>query len=386
MTALLLQPYKLREVELRNRVVLPPMSMYIAEDGMVNQFHLTHYQQFALGGMGLVVIEQTAVNRQGRITNGCLGIWHDDQIEGLAKLAAGIQYFGAKAALQISHSGRKGSTQRAWRGNGPLTAADIAAGEQCWQPVGPSDQPLAAGWLKPAAMSPQDLEDLCTDFVAATKRALQAGFDVLEIHMAHGYLLQSFLSPLANKRTDNYGGSLANRMRLPLRVVQQVRAIWPQAKPLLVRISASDLIDGGWELADSLILAEKLKALGVDLIDCSSGGNLAQGTTNSSLKRVPGYQVPFARQIRQQLDMPTMAVGMIYSATQAEEILQQGSADLIAIGRQALFNPAWALHAELELEQNLEFSSWPTAYGWWMRKWAPVARKHAAQSLIVPKA
>lgn len=363
-----------RGVELRNRIVLSPMAMYIADEGRVNQFHLTHYQKFAMGGMGLVVVEQTAVSRRGRITNGCLGLWDDSQIEGMRQLVAGIHHFGAKAAIQINHGGRKASAQRAWRGNGVLNDEDVAAGEERWTPEGPSDFPFAEGWPVPDQMSPEDIARLRQDFIATARRALKAGFDIIEIHMAHGYLLQSFLTPLANRRTDAYGGSLENRMRLPLEIAADLRADLPAQVPIFARISATDWVDGGWTIADSVVLARELKRIGLDLVDCSSGGNLLRGATNSNLARGPGYQVPFARQVREEAGIPTMAVGMIRNGAQAEEVLQEGKADLIAIGRQALYDPFWAYHAAQELGVDKDFESWPEPYGWWLQKWAANVR------------
>nr|WP_133769947.1 NADH:flavin oxidoreductase/NADH oxidase [Enterovirga rhinocerotis] len=366
----LLEPFTLRGVELPNRIVMSPMAMYAADEGEVNQFHLTHYHKVAMGGVGMVVVEQTAVSRRGRITNGCLGLWHDGQIEGMRRLVAGIHSFGAKAAIQINHGGRKGSAQRAWQGNGALTADDIARGEELWVPEGPSAIAFAEGWPIPDAMSLDDIARLRADFVATAQRALQAGFDVIEIHLAHGYLLQSFLTPLANKREDIYGGSLEKRMRLPLEIAEDLRSALPESVPIIARISATDWVEGGWTLDDSVVLAAELKSRGIDLIDCSSGGNLLRGATNASLARGPGYQVPFADRIRNEVGVPTMAVGMIHSGAQAEQILQEGKADLIAIGRRMLFDPFWALHAVHEMGLDDDFVRWPKPYGWWLEKWA----------------
>ncbi len=363
-----------RGVELKNRIVVSPMGMYSAENGYVTPFHLVHYGKFAMGGAGLVFVEQTSVTRKGRITNGDPGLWEDGQIDGMRQIAHVIKSQGAKAAIQINHGGRKSGQQRAFRGNGPLTDRDIEMGEERWQPVGPSDVPLGDDWLVPQPLSHDGLAGVRDAFAATAGRAVLAGFDVIEIHMAHGYLLQSFLSPLANFRTDEYGGSLENRMRFPLEVTRAVRAAIPQSTPLFVRISATDWIEGGWEIEDSVIFSRKLKELGVDLVDCSTGGNLRVGSTNANLTRGPGYQVPFAEKIRHEADIPTGAVGMIRTPDLAEQILQQGRADLIFLARQMLFDPFWALHAAEHFGLTGDFDAWPEQYGWWLAKWGGALR------------
>lgn len=367
---LVFQPRSFRGVTLPNRIVLSPMAMYVAEEGELNDFHLAHYSKFAMGGAGLVTVEQTAVSRRGRITNGCLGLWCESQVPAFRRLTDLIHSFGSKAAIQINHGGRKASAQRAWQGNGALTEEDLARGEELWQPEGPSDQPFAEGWPVPEAMSLERISALRQEFVATALMAQQAGFDIVELHMAHGYLLQSFLTPLANKRTDAYGGSLENRMRLPLEIARDVRAALPPEMPIFARISATDWIEGGWTLEDSIVLAGRLKDIGIDLVDCSSGGNLLRGATNSNLARGPLYQVPFAKEIRRQVGIPTMAVGMIRTGAEAEQVLRDGHADLVAIGRQMLFNPFWVQHYAQEIGVDPAFSRWPEPYGWWLSKWA----------------
>ncbi|MEC9435330.1 MAG: NADH:flavin oxidoreductase/NADH oxidase [Pseudomonadota bacterium] len=370
----LFEPIAFRGVELKNRIVVSPMGMYSAENGYVTPFHLVHYGQFAMGGAGLVYVEQTSVSRSGRITNGDPGLWEDGQIEGMAAIARRIKIQGAKAAIQINHGGRKSGQQRAFRGNGPLTDRDREMGEESWQARGPSDVPLGPGWPTPEPLSEAALVGVRDAFVATAKRAVLAGFDVIELHMAHGYLLQSFLSPLANFRTDQYGGSLDNRMRFPLEVATAVRAALPCSTPLFVRISATDWIDGGWEIEDSVIFARALKAIGVDLVDCSTGGNLVAGSTNSNLKRGPGYQVPFADQVRREAGIATGAVGMIRTPDLAEDILQEGKADLIYLARQMLYDPYWARHAAEHFGLTGEFEDWPEQYGWWLAKWGGALR------------
>lgn len=363
-----------RGVELANRIVVSPMGMYSAENGYITPFHLVHYGKFGMGGAGLVFVEQTSVSRKGRITNGDPGLWEDGQIEGMRQIVHVIKSHGAKAAIQINHGGRKSSQQRAFRGNGYLTDRDIEMGEESWVPTGPSDVPFAPGFQTPVPLGKEGLVGVRDAFVAAARRAVLAGFDVIELHMAHGYLLQSFLSPLANFRTDEYGGSLENRMQFPLEVTRAVRAALPPATPLFVRISATDWIDGGWDIEDSIVFARKLKELSVDLVDCSTGGNLPAGSTNANLGRGPGYQVPFAERIRHEVDIPTGAVGMIRTPDFAEKILQDGRADLIFIARQMLFNPSWALHAAEHFGLTGDFEKWPEQYGWWLAKWGRALR------------
>jgi len=366
----LFSEFSLRSVTLKNRIAISPMGTYSAENGMLQPFHHTHYASFAMGGAGLVMIEQTSITRRGRVTNGDPGLWEDGQIAGMRALVSHVKSYGAKVGIQLNHGGRKSSMQRAFRGNGPLTERDLAMGEESWTPLAPSALPLAEGWLTPEAINADQLDGLRQAFVAAAQRAVLAGFDLIEIHMAHGYLLQNFLSPLANHRDDDYGGSLENRMRFPLEVVRAVRAVIPGSMPLFARISVTDWIEGGWTEEDSLVLARALVEAGVDLIDCSSGGNLRTGATNSNLGRGPGYQVPFAERIRREVGVPTAAVGMIRTPQFAERILAEGKADLIFIGRQALFDPFWAHHAAESLGVNKGFVDWTPQYGWWLEKWA----------------
>ncbi len=366
---MLFTPLTIRGVTIPNRVVIPPMDMYSAEDGHVTDFHRTHYGKFAFGGAGLIFVEATAVTREGRITNGCTGIYHDSHVDAFKPITQQIQDFGFKSCLQLAHGGRKASTQRAWQGNGPLTQENIDAGDETWTPLAPSPIAFTDGWLQPREMTRDDMDDVRDAFALGAKRALQAGFDMVEIHMAHGYLLQSFLTPIANHRTDEYGGSLQNRMRFPIEVAQAVRAALPDDVPLFTRISATDWLDGGWEIEDSLVLSQALKDAGVDVIDCSSGGNLLHGATNSNLTRGPAYQAHFAAQIRDEIGLKTQAVGLIRTPDLAEELLQKGSADLIAIGRQALFNPFWAHHAAEALGAT-DWDHWPAPYAWWLSKWS----------------
>lgn len=366
---LLFSPLSIRGTTVRNRIAISPMAMYCAENGFPISFHGHHYAKFAIGGAGIVFVEQASVTRVGRITNGCLGIWSDEHADALKPLTNFIKSQGAVPALQIAHGGRKSSTQRAWEGNGPLMPENIQNGDESWTPVGPSDLAFAQGWRKPHALTIPEIHAHTAYFAKAAVRAVEAGFEIVEIHMAHGYLLQSFLSPLANKRSDEYGGSLENRMRFPLAVATAVRAAIPEDMPLFVRISAVDWIEGGWEIEDSVEFSHELKRIGVDVVDCSSGGNLVAGATNANLKRSPGYQAEFARRIKAETGIRTQAVGLIRTAGLANELLESEHADLIAIGRQALFNPSWPHHAAEELGLNSAFQQWPKQYAWWLKKW-----------------
>lgn len=364
---LLFTPVRLRGAELRNRLVISPMCQYCAHDGLADDFHLVHLGKLAMGGAGMVFTEAIAVHEHGRISHGDLGLWHDGQIAPLRRITDFLRRFGAVPAVQLAHAGRKASMQRPWNGNGPLDVRDFAAGEMPWPIVAPSALPAADGWLVPHELSGSELGTLKEAWQRAALRALDAGFEVAEVHGAHGYLLHEFLSPLSNQRNDAYGGSLANRMRFPLEVVEAVRAVWPADKPLFVRISAIDGIDGGWTLDDSVLLARALAERGVDVVDCSSGG-LTGSATAVRIPRGPGFQVPFAETIRREASVSTMAVGLILDAEQAERVLQSGAADLVAIGREALFDPNWPLHAEQALGADDRFLSWPRQYGWWLAR------------------
>ena len=373
MTPKLFTPITLRDVTARNRVVISPMCTYSAMDGMAGDWHLAHLGKFALGGAGIVFVEATAVEARGRITHGDVGIWSDAHAAALGRIATLLKAHGAVPVIQLAHAGRKASMQRPWFGNAALTAEDRARGDVPWDIVGPTAEPMADGWLTPNAMERADIDTVIGAFVAGVQRALRNGFEIAEIHGAHGYLILSFLSPLANTRTDGYGGDLAGRMRFALEVTEAVRAAWPQDKPLLFRISSVDGIDGGWQLDDSIELARALKARGVDVIDCSSGG-ITGSATAAAIPRTLGFQVPYAARIRRDAGIATQAVGLILNGPQAEAILQAGEADLIAIGREALVDPFWALHAAKALGvQN--FADWPLPYGWWLERRAKTLAK-----------
>ncbi|MCW5882051.1 MAG: NADH:flavin oxidoreductase/NADH oxidase, partial [Anaerolineae bacterium] len=351
---LLLSPMKLRGLTLPNRVVISPMCQYSAQEGMANDWHFAHLAQFAIGRAGLVFTEAAAVDRDGRITHGDLGVWSDLHVAPLARITAFIKSQGSVPAIQLAHAGRKASMQRPWHGNGPMDDSDRARGEQPWQVVAPSAVPVGEGWLIPHELTLDEIEQLKRQWRAAARRARDAGFEVAEVHGAHGYLIHEFLSPLSNQRTDAYGGDLEGRTRLAREITEIVRAEWPDDRPVFFRLSSSDGIEGGWAVEDTVQLAHMLKRIGVDVIDCSSGG-IAGSATAARVKRTLGFQVPFAARVRREAEIATMAVGLILDGPQAEAVLREGHADLIAVGRQALFDPQWALHAAVALRAEGNF-------------------------------
>ena len=366
---MLFEQFEIKSIKLKNRVVVSPMCQYSAKEGYSQDHHRVHYGQMAMGGAGLVFLEATAVTPQGRITNGCLGIWKDDFLEGLSELSRIIETFGSTPAIQLAHAGQKGSMQRPWHGNGPQSDTDVKRGDIIWDPIAPSSRSLDEGWLKPKKMESSDFSEIKRAFVLGAERALKAGFKVLEIHMAHGYLLHSFLSPISNLRNDQYGGSVENRMRYPLEVVKGVREKIGAKVPLFVRISSEDGLEGGWTLDDSVVFCSELKKYDVDVIDCSSGGNSPKGATASGQKKEMGFQVPFAAKIKREVGIPTQAVGLIRDYKYANSIVENGLADLIALGRQHLFDPFWTNHAREDANLNEEFKEWPQQYKWWLEKW-----------------
>jgi len=349
--SLLFEPLTLRAVRFRNRAWMSPMCQYSAIDGVAQDWHRVHYASRAVGGAGLVMVEATAVTAEGRISPGDLGLWNADQLAPLRQIAAGIRQHGAVAGIQLAHAGRKASARVPWQGGAPLAPADGG-----WHAVAPSPLPFAPDHATPTALEPVHLDVLPDQFVRSTKLALQAGFEALELHMAHGYLLHSFLSPLSNQRTDEYGGSLDNRLRFPLRVAQAVRAAWPAELPLLVRVSCTDWVQGGWDLPSTLEFARRLKALGVDLLDCSSGGTVPEARPPVG----PGYQTRFAAAVREQTGLASGAVGLITNPEQAEHILRTGQADAVFLGRALLRDPYWPLHAATALRAGVD--DWPAPY------------------------
>ncbi|MGO8925871.1 MAG: NADH:flavin oxidoreductase/NADH oxidase [Limisphaerales bacterium] len=355
----LLSPLTLRGVTLRNRIAMSPMCQYSAIEGMANDWHLVHLGSRAVGGAALVIVEATAVTPQGRISPADLGIWSDEHIEPLARIARFVRSQGAVAGIQLAHAGRKASCEVPWKARVSLKTPEQGG----LQVVGPSPIPFEAGDPMPLALDEKGIEDTVEAFESATKRALRAGFQVIEIHAAHGYLLHQFLSPLSNQRQDEYGGSLENRMRLLVRVTERLRPLMPEELPLFVRISATDWVEGGWNLEESVELARRLKQLGVDLMDVSSGGTVP----NAKIPVGKGYQVPFARRIREEAGIRTGAVGMITDPEYANEVITGGSANVVIIGREFLREPYWAIKAQYALGSE---AAWPTQYGYAVRRQA----------------
>jgi len=350
MTRKLFTPLTLRSVEFRNRIFVSPMCQYSGAEGIPNDWHLVHLGSRAVGGAGLVITEATAVTPEGRISPGDLGLWNDDQATAFQRITSFISAQGSVPGVQLAHAGRKASTSLQWLGAQPLSAS-----EGGWQTVGPSPIPFAAGYPVPHDLSPEEMSTLTAKFAAATTRALSAGFRVIEIHMAHGYLLHEFLSPLSNKRRDEFGGGIEGRARFPLQVAKAVREAWPSDLPLFVRISATDWVEGGWDLEQSIAFARRLREVGVDLIDCSSGGNAPA----ARIPLGPGYQVPFASAIRREAGIATGAVGLITEPLQAEDILERGDADVVVLARALLRDPYWPLHAADALSVDVP---WPVQY------------------------
>jgi 2,4-dienoyl-CoA reductase-like NADH-dependent reductase (Old Yellow Enzyme family) len=346
----LFDPLPLRSLTLPNRIAVSPMCEYSSVDGLANDWHVVHLGSRAVGGAGLVLTEASAVSPEGRISPDDLGIWNDAHIEPLARITRFVRSQGAFAGIQLAHAGRKASTPSPFKGRGRV---ELAHGG--WVPLAPSAIAFSPDYHTPRAMTQDDIRRAITDFAAAAERALNAGFEVVELHAAHGYLAHQFLSPLSNQRDDEYGGSFANRVRFALKMAAAVRAVWPERLPLFVRISVTDWADGGWTLDESVELAGLLKKEGADLIDCSSGGLVPYATIPVG----PGYQVPFADRIRREAGIATGAVGMIAAAPQADQIVCNGQADLVLLARELLRDPYWPVHAAAELGLPAE---WPPQY------------------------
>ena len=346
----LFSPIQLRSITFPNRIGVSPMCQYSCEDGFATDWHLVHLGSRAVGGAGLVIVEASAVLPEGRISSGDLGIWKDEHIPMLARIASFLRAQGARAGIQLAHAGRKGSMTPPFHGERLLGAA-----EGGWTPDAPSALAFSPRYAVPRELDQAGIDRVVAAFAQAAVRAVKAGFDLVEIHAAHGYLLHEFLSPLANQRTDAYGGSFENRARLPLAVVDAVRQVWPSHLPLFVRISASDWVEGGWNIDDSVRLARLLREHNVDLVDVSSGGM----APNAQIPLAPGYQVPFARRIRSEAAIPTAAVGMITEPLQANSIIEEGHADIVLLAREMLRDPYWAVHAAAALSET---ASWPIQY------------------------
>jgi 2,4-dienoyl-CoA reductase-like NADH-dependent reductase (Old Yellow Enzyme family) len=338
----LFSPAQLRGLTLDNRIVVAPMCQYSATDGTMSDWHMMHLGSLSNSGAGLLILEATGVEPEGRISPACPGLYSDANEQALTRVVSACKQFGkAKIGIQLGHAGRKGSTKRPWDMNGHNDRLVDGA----WQTKAPSARPFAPGWIEPVAMTEKMIDDLLEKFVAATQRADRAGVDLIEIHGAHGYLLNQFLSPLSNKREDRWGGSLENRMRLPLEVFKAMRAVWPDEKPLGIRISAVEWVEGGLTIEESVELSRRLKDLGCDFMDVSTGGN----DPSQKIVLGPGYQVPFAERIKREVGIPVMAVGLITEPEQAEEIIADGKADFVALARAFLDDPHWGWHAAYRL-------------------------------------
>jgi 2,4-dienoyl-CoA reductase-like NADH-dependent reductase (Old Yellow Enzyme family) len=346
----LFTPLKLRDIEFKNRIFVSPMCQYCGKDGMPEEWHFVHLGSRAVGGAALVIIEATAVSPVGRITPGDLGIWSDPHGEALKRIATFIKAQGAISGIQLGHAGRKASTDAPWKSREPLFE-----GQGGWEPIAPSAVPFEPHCPLPREITAAEIDEVVYQFRDAARRSLQAGFEVLEIHMAHGYLFHQFFSPLINHRNDRYGGPFENRIRFALETAQAVRQIWPKSLPLFIRISCTDWVEGGWDLAQAIELSRRFKECGVDLIDCSSGGAVPAAVIPAG----PGYQTPFAAAVRQQAKIATGAVGLITEPVQAEQIVATGQADAVLLGRELLRDPYWPLHAAKELGVDI---SWPVQY------------------------
>ena len=347
----LFSPLKIKNIEFKNRIVVSPMCEYSSEDGFANDWHLVHLGSRAIGGAALIITEATAVSPEGRISYGDLGIWKDEHIEKLKQITDFIYEHGSIAGIQLAHAGRKASHEVPWKGGKQIPASD----KNGWKPLAPSAIPFTESEEAPVELDKQGVEKVKADFKAAATRALKAGFKVIELHGAHGYLINEFLSPLSNHRTDEYGGSFENRIRLLLEIIESVKQVWPDDYLLFVRISSTDWAEGGWTVDDSVALAKILKDKGIDLVDCSSAGNVV----SAKIPLKPGYQVEFAEKIRKESGILTGAVGLITEAKQADEIIQNGQADIVLLARELLRDPHFPLRAAHELGQDIK---WPSQY------------------------
>src|SRR5262245_59399532 len=364
---LLFTPLRLRGVTARNRVVVSPMCQYSSESGGPTDYHLVHLGKFAMGGAGIVFCEETAVEARGRKSYHCAGIYDDAHVPGYRRINEFIRSQGAVPAIQIGHGGRKGSGSAPWEGYRPLTEEDAKHGHAPWRTVSSSAIPASAQAPVPHALTVGELREVVKSWREAVTRALDAGYDIVEVHAAHGYLIHQFLSPLANQRKDAYGGDLQGRMRLCLEIVEAVRAAWPADKPVFMRVSTVDGVNGAWSADDTVALARAAKERGVDIVTTSSGGIAGPGTA-TPVPRVPGYHVPYAAKVRREAGVGTIAVGLITEPRHAEEILQEGHADMVALAREMLWNPNWPAHAARELGVPGYLDLLPHGYAWWLRR------------------
>lgn len=364
----LFTPFSLRDIEFRNRIAVSPMSQYRSREGFANDWHKVHLGRFAMGGAGLVYAEATAVEADGRRTAGDLGIWDDAFVEKLRSITAFLDDEGAVPGIQLSHAGRKASERRPWHGETPIDAEDIGIrNENPWASVAPSAIPYADGWPSPTQMTHHDIERVISSFGDAARRSHDAGFRIIEVYAAHGFLVHQFLSPISNHRTDQWGGSAQNRRRFAVEVARSIRAQWPESFPLAFRLSATDWLEGGVEIEDTIETAKALKTAGVDMIDCSSGG-ISGKERPRRMKIEQGFQVPFAEQIRSEADISTMAVGFLWDAKFCDDLVTCKKADMIALARELLDDPNWPLRAAEKLGLDKDHESWPVESGWWLKK------------------
>ena len=361
----LFSSFKIKSKSFRNRIVLSPMCQYKAKDGVISDWHFQHYSRFAFSGLGAAFVEATGVSPEGRIGHGCTGIWSDSHVEGLSKIAKIFNEYNCLSGIQLAHAGRKASYLRPWDGASPITENDKV--EPAWQTIGPSAIPINNSSPVPKEMTVEDINKVREDFKKAAQRADKAGFDIIEIHGAHGYLLHSFFSPLSNQRNDQYGGSFENRIRLALEIIADIKSVWPDNKPLFYRLSSIDAPGQGANLEDNIKLAKSLKSVGVDVIDCSSGGITGSPVLTKS-KIIPGFQVPYSEKIKKDAEISSMAVGAIISADQANEIISNKRADLVAMGRELLADTQWVYKAATYFNLENAKDYLPDSYSFYLSR------------------
>jgi len=370
---LLFTPATLGRITTRNRVVVSPMCQYSSEEGGPTDYHLVHLGQFAMGGAGIVFCEETSVEERGRKSHHCAGIYRDDHVPGYRRINDFIRRHGALPAIQLGHGGRKGSGCAPWEGYRPLTAEDAKHGHAPWQTVSASEVPASEQAPVPHSLDRNEVREVVAHWREAALRAIDAGYDIVEVHAAHGYLIHQFLSPLANRRTDAYGGDLEGRMRLCLEIIEAVRSVWPADRPVFMRVSAVDGGGGAWNEDDTVALSRAAKERGVAVVTTSSGGIAGPGTA-TPVPRVPGYHVPYSERVRRETGVMTIAVGLITEARHAEDILQRGQADFIALARELLWNPHWPVHAARELGVPDYLDLLPRGYAWWLKRREDIRR------------
>ena len=361
----LFSSFKIKAKSFRNRIVLSPMCQYKAKDGVISDWHFQHYSRFAFSGLGAAFVEATGVSPEGRIGHGCTGIWSDSHVEGLSKIAKIFNEYNCLSGIQLAHAGRKASYLRPWDGASPITENDKA--EPAWQTIGPSAIPINNSSPVPKEMTVEDINKVREDFKKAAQRADKAGFDIIEIHGAHGYLLHSFFSPLSNQRNDQYGGSFENRIRFALEIIADIKSVWPDNKPLFYRLSSIDAPGQGANLEDNIMLAKSLKSVGVDVVDCSSGGITGSPVLTKS-KIIPGFQVPYSEKIKKDAEISSMAVGAIISADQANEIISNKRADLVAMGRELLADTQWVYKAATYFNLENAKDYLPDSYSFYLSR------------------